>query len=230
MMTQVKVCGLRREEDANIVNACMPDFVGFVFAPSKRRVNAQEAKRIRDQLHPQISCVGVFTQTTVDEIVSTTIFVGLDVIQLHWDTNENFLNDLFAAFSQASISGVKIWQRIPIPSQKSQEEEYWRRIHNMPHLSRFDALLFDISVEHSDGGSGIAFPWDIGKRFYDSLILENRCIFIAGGIGPINVEDTVRHFSPYGVDASSLLETNSYKDYDKVCDFVRVARQAGSDS
>ncbi|NLT11835.1 MAG: phosphoribosylanthranilate isomerase [Clostridiaceae bacterium] len=229
-MTLVKVCGLRREEDANIVNACLPDYIGFVFAPSKRRVSAQEARRIRDRLDSGISCVGVFTHTPVEEIVSTAKTVGLDVIQLHWDTTEVYLDELIAAFNRNSLTGIKIWQRIPIPDEESKTDEFWLRIHRMPNLSRFDALLFDICVDQSDGGSGVAFPWEIGKRFYERIKIDNNLIFVAGGLDPMNVEETVRFFSPFGVDASSLLETDGFKDNNKVCDFVIAARKVGSHS
>ena len=69
-MAVVKICGLKTQEDVGLMNEYLPEYVGFVFASSKRQVNDEQAKRMKEQLNPRIQTVGVFVNEPQEHIVS----------------------------------------------------------------------------------------------------------------------------------------------------------------
>ena len=82
---KVKICGLKREQDIECVNRLLPDYIGFVFAKTKREVTEQQAAQLKAMLNPQIKAVGVFVNAEIDKIIRLAESRTIDIIQLHGD-------------------------------------------------------------------------------------------------------------------------------------------------
>ena len=93
-MAVVKICGLKTQEDVGLMNEYLPEYVGFVFASSKRQVNDEQAKRMKEQLNPRIQTVGVFVNEPQEHIVSLCKQGILDVVQLHGEENNQYIKEL----------------------------------------------------------------------------------------------------------------------------------------
>ncbi|MDE6034654.1 MAG: phosphoribosylanthranilate isomerase [Ruminococcus sp.] len=199
-MTKIKMCGLSRPIDIEYANRIMPDYVGFVFAEkSKRYVSPEKAVELRKNLDDNIIPVGVFVNAEMDLIVRLVENEVIDMIQLHGTEDDNYIKTL------GHMVDVAVMQAFVIKS-----EEDIKRAEN----SVADYILLDSGL-----GSG--------KTFDHSLINIKRPYFLAGGLTPENVGETVERLQPYAVDASSSLETDGYKNFDKMTAFAEAVRKKG---
>ena len=114
-MTLVKICGIRRSADIEILNELMPDYAGFIFCNSKRKVTVSEAEELIKKLDISVGKVGVFKNNDVDEVIDAARYLKLDVIQLHGDENEKYLNCLKA---------FNIWKAVHIDVNQGQKRRY----------------------------------------------------------------------------------------------------------
>ena len=199
-MSKIKICGLRRIDDIEAVNQVLPDYIGFVFAPSNRKVDIKTAAILKEKLDPQIKAVGVFVNediNTVSQIVQRGI---IDLIQLHGDEDDSYIKQLKNICGCSVIKAVSIGDTMP----------------SLPNKA--DYLLFDtISVQR--GGVGRTFDWLILKEYHDVPY------FLAGGISTENVNDAIHLLSPFCVDVSSGVETNGLKDPEKINEFTQTVRE-----
>lgn len=194
-MTKIKICGLRRMEDINYVNQCKPDYVGFVFADSPRKVTKEQARQLRNHLEPDIIPVGVFVNEEV-EVVAELINEGIiDIAQLHGEEDEVYIHKLRKLTDNGLI----------IKAVRVASEEDVTDCEQIPA----DYLLFDSFSIQKHGGTGKVFDW--------SLIQQVRKpFFLAGGIRMDNVQKAISEVRPFAVDVSSAVETGGYKDYHKI--------------
>ena len=197
-MVKIKICGIRRLEDIEIVNRYGPDYIGFVFAQSKRKVSHGLAKKLKDNLSSDIISVGVFVDAEPEEILSLFEDEIIDVAQLHGLESEEYIMQL----KEKTDNGLKIIKAIEI-SEDTDLSVY--------DLSAADYLLLD-----SGKGSGKTFDWslirkDIKKEF-----------FLAGGLNSKNVTRAIDEFNPYAIDLSSSLETDGFKDENKIKEIMEV--------
>lgn len=203
-VTKVKICGLRRPEDIEIVNRFQPDYVGFVFAPSRRQVTVEQARELRNMLHGDICPAGVFVDAPEEEICEIVRQNIISIVQLHGkETPEQAyrLRRLLAPYGTRIIKAVRVTGELDL--------EMWEN-------SAADYLLLD-------SGAGT------GKTFDHSLIGKIRKPwFLAGGMNPENAAEAVRRFHPYGIDVSSGVETNGWKDSEKVRQMIDHMRAAGA--
>ena len=200
MATELKFCGMRREADILAANACLPDYIGFVFSAGARRaVTPETAKKLRGALDSRIRAVGVFVDQSPEEIAEIAALVPLDCIQLHGDESEESLNRVRA------LSGKPVWRAFQVTGP----EVLARALR-----SRADLLLLD-----SGKGSGERFAWDLLEGF-------SRPYMLAGGLDTENVGEAIRTLSPRGVDVSSALETEGQKDPEKMRAFAEAVRRA----
>ena len=88
---KIKICGLKRKKDIEIVNKYRPDYIGFVFAGSKRKVTKEQAMELRKMLNPDILVVGVFVNEDIDKIVDLVEDKVIDLIQLHGDEDKEYI-------------------------------------------------------------------------------------------------------------------------------------------
>ena len=109
-MTAIKICGLRRECDIDFVNEAMPEYIGFVFAKSKRQVDARVAKKLKDRLHPDIKAVGVFVDEEAERIADLCKRGIIDMIQLHGKEDENYIGRLRTMTEAPIIKAVRAGQ------------------------------------------------------------------------------------------------------------------------
>ena len=198
-MAKIKICGLSRTCDIECVNRWLPDFCGFVFAEKSRRyVSREQAAGLKAMLSPAIKAVGVFVNAS-PEVTADYAEAGImDLIQLHGQEDEAYLRRL------RTLTGCPVIQAVSVRGP-----EDIRRAER----SSADYVLLD----HGAGGTGKAFDWQLLSG------LKRPC-FLAGGLTPDNVEQAVRDYSPYALDISSGVETNGWKDPDKIEECIRRIR------
>ncbi|MCL2401307.1 MAG: phosphoribosylanthranilate isomerase [Oscillospiraceae bacterium] len=194
-MTLIKICGLTRMADIVAVNHSLPDYIGFVFAESRRQVDCDTAAELREKLDNRIQSVGVFADHSPDYIAKLFDRGVIDIAQLHGDEDANYIENLRSLCSCQIIKALRIDAQLP----------------SFPLGA--DYLLFD-----SGGGSGKTFDWRILRG-------DKAPYFLAGGLNETNVTDAIRLLRPYCVDVSSGVETNGVKDYQKIDRLVRLVRE-----
>lgn len=194
-MTKLKICGLRRMEDIEIINKYRPDFAGFVFAKSPRRVTAQEAKKMIGNLDSAIIPVGVFVNHAVESIAEIASCCGLRIIQLHGDEDLQYIHQIKKAVD------CIIWKAFRIKDGFSAAE--------MQGYDT-DGYLTDTFTSKEYGGSGKTFRWDLLEG-----IPKHRLI-LAGGLTPDNILEAIDKVHPFAVDLNSGVETNGFKDENKI--------------
>ncbi|HHW57626.1 MAG TPA: phosphoribosylanthranilate isomerase [Clostridia bacterium] len=200
-MAKIKICGLRRKEDIEYANELKPDYVGFVFSKSKRQVNLEQALYLISLLDKNIKTVGVFVNEPVEEVLKIAKTLNLDVLQFHGEETQEYI-DNFKNFT--------VWKAIRIKDRE-----------DLRKTKEFDvnALLFDTFSKGNYGGTGETFNWDVLKVFKLSLP-----IILAGGLNENNVEEAIKVVNPYAVDVSSGVETEGYKDFNKMKSFIEKVR------
>lgn len=201
-MTKVKLCGLRRIEDIAAANAACPDYVGFVFAESRRQIDFDTAVRFRASLHSDIKVVGVFVNESVEKITALVQANVLDAVQLHGYEDAAYMERLCAAACVPIIKAVRV--------QSAEQIQYYSR---MP----CDYLLLDTYVRGERGGSGKSFDWSLIPGM-------QKPYFLAGGLDGQNVLAAIETLHPYCVDVSSGVETDGVKDSNKMAEFVKQVR------
>lgn len=203
--TKIKICGLKRKKDIEIVNKYRPDYIGFVFAESKRKVIKEQAMELRKILNSDILAVGVFVNEDIDKIVDLVEDKVIDLIQLHGDEDKEYIIKLREALSTKQID-AKIIKAIRVESGDNVKEILMRN-------DLLDYILFDSYSSKEYGGTGQAFDWNILKDI-------KQPFFLAGGLNSENVNDAIKTCNPYVVDVSSAVETDGYKDEEKIKEFI----------
>jgi phosphoribosylanthranilate isomerase len=219
----IKICGNTSLEDARFAAECGADAVGFVFAPSPRRVEAELVRRITSQLPPQLEKYGVFVDAGFDEIVSTVATSGLTGVQIHRSADELLPSRLRRHFSQ-SPRKIGILRVLNYKNQGFEEQ--------LTELSRNDAVdgvLVDSSTERAVGGTGTSFNWLEARNSFLRTTPHLRLI-AAGGLAPENVKQAIRTLRPWGVDVVSGVESApGKKDPARVLAFIRSAQVAAAE-
>lgn len=203
-MVKIKICGLKTMEDIRMVNRQKPDFAGFVFAGSKRRITPEQAAEMKKELLPEIRSVGVFVNEETERIVSLAESGVLDLIQLHGDEDETYLRRLKERTGKPVIKAVRVRGREDILQARKLPCEY---------------LLLDTYKMGEYGGSGEAFCWD-------QIPEMEKPFFLAGGLRAENIGEALGRCRPWAVDVSSSVETDGRKDERKVRRFMEAVRRA----
>jgi phosphoribosylanthranilate isomerase len=204
-VTKIKLCGIRRPEDVAMVNRAQPDYAGFVFAPGRRQVTAEQAENLRRQLDPAIAAVGVFVKAPVEEAAALANRGTIQLIQLHGEEDEAYVKALRERTTAPIIRVIRV-----------------RGPESLRDLDRYDCDYFLL-----DTYSGIQFG-GLGKTFDHSLLRQarfSRPFFLAGGLDADNVAAAIAGYSPFGVDTSSGIETAGTKDENKIRAFVSAVRK-----
>ncbi len=198
-MTKIKLCGLSRMEDIETANQLKPDFIGFVFAQkSKRRVTHLKAAELKSKLNADTKSVGVFLDDDLDMVGALMNLGIVDMVQLHGSEDEEYIAKLRTITDKPIIKAFIINS---IDDVKRAEE------------STADYILLD-----GGKGSGKAFDWTLLKDI-------KRPYFLAGGLNPNNAADAVVSLKPYAVDVSTGIETDGFKDAEKMTAFVSAVRK-----
>lgn len=226
-MTRIKICGITSKSDIKILNRHLPDYAGFVFAESRRRVSAEKVQDLAGELDYRIKKVGVFVNADPEEIAQITGKVGLDVVQLHGDENRDYI----AGIRKVMKPGTEIWKAIKIAAVASgvanDVSEAGKDFSELDSLkikqdleeTYMDRILVDSFVKGMQGGTGVCFDW----RLLDKLVFGSN-IILAGGLNPSNVGEAISILKPYAVDVSSGVEMDGVKDGKLVMEFIRNVR------
>ncbi|MCL2223342.1 MAG: phosphoribosylanthranilate isomerase [Defluviitaleaceae bacterium] len=201
MHTKIKICGLTRLCDIEAVNAAKPDYVGFVFAQSRRRVTAEQARQLRAALHTDIIPVGVFVNETAENILSLVRGGVINCIQLHGTEDENFIREIKCETSAPIIKAV--------PIQKHGDAQAHEN-------SLADYLLLD----HKGGGTGNTFDWSL-------IGTLQKPFFLAGGLNPQNIAAAIQTLNPFAADVSTGVETSpGIKNAEKIKIFMENSKRS----
>lgn len=198
-MTKIKLCGLSRPCDIEAVNKLKPEYIGFVFARESRRyVTPEQAARLKKQLHPDITAVGVFVNEQPEVIAGLLLEGTIDMAQLHGNEDENCIRQLRLLTDKPVIKAFRIDTEQDAVSAAKSSADY-------------------ILLDSGSGGTGTVFNWKLLKNI-------KRPYFLAGGLSPDNIGQALEILTPYAVDVSSGIETTGFKDPDKMTAFVHAVR------
>ena len=190
---QIKICGLFQVEDIDYVNEAKPDYVGFVFAKSKRQVDIHQAEKLKNKLDSNIKAVGVFDDEQISEITAIVKMGIIDLIQLHGHEDNAYIKQLKQSVQMPIIKAIKVIEKDDL--------------NNLDY--ECDYYLLDSKIS----GSGKSFDWSLIKDL-------DKPFFLAGGIDLDNLDEAMSK-ADYGIDVSSGVETNGIKDRNKIIEIVR---------
>lgn len=198
-MTKIKICGLRREQDIRYANELMPDYIGFVFLKGKMRyVTFEEAAHLRSLLDPAIPAVGVFVNEPAENVIRLLQAGTIQIAQLHGREDEAYIEELRRAGDHCIIRAFAV---------RSSED-----------IHRAFTFPADYPLLDNGKGTGETFDWSLFQE-------QEKPFFLAGGLSPENVKEAIECFHPYAVDVSSGVETDGYKDYEKMKAFMDAVRR-----
>lgn len=201
-MTKVKICGLLEEEHVQVAVEAGADAIGFVFAPSSRRVSVEQAQRLAKHVPNGVWKIGVFVDETAEEIQRIFKEVPLDYVQYH---------------GQEAAADI---QKIGLPSIKALPV---REVADVEEAVQYhvDYYLFDAPGTVYQGGSGITFDWSL---LQNAGVAQDK-IILAGGLHKDNVQEAVRRVQPFMVDVSSGVEEDKRKSPELIHKFIRAAKE-----
>jgi phosphoribosylanthranilate isomerase len=219
MSVWIKICGNTSLEDALLAAEGGADAVGFVFAPSPRRVTPAEAAAIVPHLPPTVEKIGVFVDATFDEIYSIVRTCGLTGVQLHFDAKP----DLPAKLRELLGPQLRILRVIHFdPGAAKLIKEQVAEHDRNPHVN---AVLVDSCTVAAVGGTGASYDWAIARKTLFQNAKARKRRIAAGGLNPENVAEAIAALRPWGVDVVSGVESApGKKDPEKVKKFVAHAR------
>ena len=211
-MTRVKICGITETPHALVAAQAGADFIGMVFAPSRRQVCIEKAREIALAVkglkaRPQI--VGVFVNMPPSEVNHIAEYCGLDCVQLSGDEPWDYLTDI----------EKQVIKAIRVRSQQDSEDIIAEISGGRQLLGESFICLLDCHIEGSYGGTGQTFDWRLARQ-----VSQRFPVIIAGGLSPQNVGEAIQIANPWGVDVSSGVETKGVKDASKIEMFIQTVR------
>ena len=202
-MTWIKICGITNLEDGLKAASLGVDALGFIFAPSVRRIKPDVAKKVILALPKTLFKVGVFVDEEEKEVLRVAEYCRLNGLQFHGEESpeycQKFLHPVFKAIHIRDSESLK------------DMEKY----HDV-------SILLDTSSPVQAGGTGKSFPWEVAV-----IAKERRDFILSGGLSPLNVGEAIKKVKPWGVDASSGVESSpGKKDLLRMEEFVKEVRKA----
>ncbi|WP_084757985.1 phosphoribosylanthranilate isomerase [Defluviitalea phaphyphila] len=197
IIPKIKICGLKKLEQIHMINKYEVDYVGFVFAKSKRQISPKTAKEMKLALREDIKAVGVFVDTPIEEVNKIAKYCNLDIVQLHGRETPK----------ECEQSIVPVWKAFSVKEKLE--------LNLIDEYKKVSGFLFD----SSRGGSGKTFDWDLIKG-----ISKSYFTILAGGLNIDNIENAIKKVNPHVIDVSSGVETNGEKDEEKIKEFIRRAK------
>ena len=199
--TKIKICGLKRPEDIAYVNEAKPDYCGFIieFPKSSRNVTGDQVRILIAELDKNIIPVGVFVNAAPERVEELLLDGTIRIAQLHGQEDDDYIRRI------QKNTGSQVIKAFSVKAAQDIE---------LALKSPADYILLD----QGGGGTGQTFDW--------SLIPEiKRPFFLAGGLGPDNLEQAVDMIRPYAVDLSSSVETDGVKDRSKILEAVNLVHK-----
>ncbi len=214
-MQKIKLCGMMKPCDIEYANRVKPDLVGFVFANTRRKISATQAKQFREALDAEIPTVGVFVNEDIPVIASLVQDGCIDMIQLHGEEDADYIRRLREICDVPVIKAVKV-----------QTVEQIRQVAALP----VDYLLLDTYRKGVLGGTGEAFDWELLREAKAAAgdtaegELFGKPYFLAGGLHAGNLREAAA-LGSYGLDVSSGIETDGSKDFTKMVEVMELVRK-----
>ena len=208
-MLKLKICGMRRAEDIEIANSYKPDYIGFVFAESPRKVSYEQAKELSDLLSEDIVPVGVFVNEHMKLIVDLFKDGIIEMAQLHGDEDEKYIRNLKDKSIEETGKQIPVINAIEIKEGADYDDE----------LLKWRDSVSDYFILDSGKGSGKTFDWSLLDK--ESEFFKNS-IFLAGGLNSENLALAIEEFNPFAVDLSSSVETDGFKDEKKIKEIIEI--------
>lgn len=205
---RVKICGIMQPEQGKAIASSGATALGFICVPSSPRyVSAAQIRAVVTQLPENIDNIGVFANSTVEEIAQTVADSGLTGVQLHGDESTEFCYQL-----RQSLPDVEIIKALRIRSLEDFDKA-------ATYTTRVNTLLLDAYHPQQLGGTGKTLDWNMLQQFSPSCPW-----FLAGGLTPDNIVEALNQVNPSGIDLSSGVErAPGDKDLDKVAQlFARL--------
>jgi phosphoribosylanthranilate isomerase len=202
-VTWIKICGITNIEDGKKAASLRVDALGFIFAPSFRRVEPDVAKKIILALPKTLLKVGVFVNEEQKEVLRVAEYCGINALQFHGKESPEFCQKFFHP----------VFKAIHIRDLES--------LKDMEKYHDFSILLETYSPVQADG-TGKPFPWEIASK-----AKEKRNFILSGGLNPGNVGEAIKKVRPWGVDVCSGVEAiQGKKDPSKMVEFIKEVRKA----
>ncbi|WP_238457460.1 phosphoribosylanthranilate isomerase [Alkalihalobacterium alkalinitrilicum] len=199
MQTKLKYCGNHSLQDVGIVSSSKADYIGFVFAESKRKVSTESVsnwlKHVKHKRGKKI--VALFVNATIMEIEEIILSVPIDIIQCHGSETPDHVRQLHRRVEKP------IWKVI------HHKENAWNEMKD--YAPFVEAFIIDSKVKGQWGGTGVTFDWSHIPKYIEQGKILAKPVFIAGGINPSNIEQLLK-YQPEGIDISSGIEVNGLKD------------------
>jgi len=200
-MVKVKICGITTVEDAISAIECGADALGFVFAVSPRQVQPETVRRIVSELPPLVTKVGVFVDWTLERVIETMRYCGLDLAQLHGSESPEYCRALYPRVLKAFTVRSEI---------------------DLLRLPEFPVAgyILDRPKTSSGESTGESYDWRLARK-----ASRYGPVLIAGNLNPDNVADAIAAAEPYGVDVASGVESKpGRKDKAKMKAFIQAVR------
>ena len=202
-MTWIKICGITNLEDGLNAAFLGVDALGFIFAPSPRRIEPELSKKIIQALPQALMKVGVFVNEDQEEVQRIIEYCGLNGLQFHGTESPEHCR----GFSLPVFKAIRIKD---LESLKDME-----KYHDV-------SILLDTYSSGQVGGTGNPFPWEIAL-----IAKEKRDFILSGGLSPLNVREAIKKVRPRGVDVSSGVELlPGKKNLSKMVEFVKEVKKA----
>lgn len=202
-MTRVKICGLKRAEEIAYANELKPEYVGLVFVKgSGRYVSPESAAQLKAGLSRNITAVGVFVNEPPENVLELLESGTIDMAQIHGGEGADYIRTLKRRTGKPLIQAFRIVSAADIAAAAASPADF-------------------VLLDHGAGGTGKAFDWSLVPGV-------KRPFFLAGGLSPENVGEAIARCYPFVVDSSSKLETDGFKDYDKMKRFIDAVRMSGN--
>lgn len=210
----VKICGIKEVATLQGMSGLPVDYIGFVFAPSKRQVTAEQASKLCAASHsipmadgrPPLT-VGVFVNPSIEQLAEVLPIVPLNFIQLHGDETPAFCREVQSRF------GVEVWRAMPVADDGDPST-------GVSRLAAYKDAVSTVLLDTAGGGTGRTFRWDLIPSYQHAARSSGLQLFIAGGLSPDNAAQLVTQYRPAGVDISSGVETDGIKDVHKITAFA----------
>ncbi len=213
-MTKVKICGISQIDHALAAAEAGADFIGMVFASSKRQISPQTAQQIvlvLEELKPRPLVVGVFVNTDARQVNRLAATCRLDWVQLSGDETWEYCKPI----EKPIIKTIHV-------ANSSEIESIMTEMSNGSRILKHRSFTYLLDTRSKDiyGGTGQTFDWELASQ-----VSRKYPVILAGGLSSENVEQSIKTAKPWGVDVSSGVETNGIKDISKIETFISVVRR-----
>lgn len=216
----IKICGLKDTDTILAMSGLPIQYVGLVFAPSKRQVSIEQGIELVQAIHQldntmnsKVEAVAVCVDMPLNLLKALVEYTKIDVVQLHGQEDAAYISAL-----KNMLPVTKVWKALSIKAINLVEQQ-------LETISRYLPQLDAVLIDAPGGGTGTVFNWEAINSFKQVCDESNCQLFVAGGLHEANVELLLNAYNVDGVDVSSGVETDGIKDINKIKRFVGKVRQ-----